>query len=317
MAGRRILYLVLLAACVWQLGCEAASLEFMFSDDTGGCGYDVVVGNGYAYVSNNVGVSIYDVRDPENVSLLTHPAWTGGAVFGMAIHENTLCMAAPNLGVLVADVSDPAAPVILSRIATNTDAVSLHNGILYVQSRTGPVKVYDIRTPSAPIQLPDLSIRGSTGIAGFGQELYVIDPSRGIVRLDVSDPARPREIGVLRNSGGGYKLEVRGEFLFVARYTNGVCGYDLSGSSTIPQTFSFMHTGEAWDASGEYPIVCVADLQEGVEVLEIPDGGPARMILADSSYAPHSLHYEGGYIHLADQDDVYVLLKLELGEDAD
>jgi len=289
-----------------------ATLECVYADDTGDTTYDVVVGRGYAYVSSNGGVSIYDVRDPERPQLIADPGWARGAAFGLRLVDSILYVAAIDQGLLIVDVSDPAALAVLAQCGAGAVDVFVHRGIAYVSAMVRDLEVVDVSDPTASTPLSSLSWGNVDGVTGLGDHVYITDRARGIARLDVSNPARPVELGVLSNSLGAYRLEIRGDWLFAAMYVRGVRAYDVSRPHAPLLAFTFSHTGEAWDAGGEYPIMYVADLQEGVEVLDASAPYASGMIASDATLAPHALACESGYIHVADQDEGYVLLRLAL-----
>ncbi|MFC2082870.1 LVIVD repeat-containing protein [Candidatus Bipolaricaulota bacterium] len=311
-SGLCVVFLCLLASLA--LG---QTIETIFSDYTGETAYDVVVGDGYAYVSNNGGISIYDIRDPENLALLTHPQWAGGSVFGLDLAGSILYAAAAGQGfLLIADVSDPAAPVILTRYGSGAGIVYVHNEVAYVGGYGRTLELVDVSTPAQPSHLLDLGFTGASGVAGIGDYVFITDPARGVVQFDMTDPTNPVELGVLRNTWSAYKLEIRNDTLHIARYSQGILVFSLSNPRYPVGAFSFPHSGEAWDVSGSYPILCVADLQEGVEVIDASAPYSSRMAAVDTSYAPHAIEYADGYIHLADQDEGYVLLRLVLDDES-
>jgi len=59
-------------------------------------------------------------------------------------------------------------------------------------------------------------------------------------------------------------------------------------------------------------VVRVADLQQGLEALDATAPHASRTIVSDATVAPHALEYVDGYVHLADQDEGYVLFCLTL-----
>lgn len=290
----------------------ATTIRRVYADAAGDTAYDVAVGDGYAYVSCNGGISIYDVRDPENPHLLTHPSWSGGPAFGLWLDGALLYAAAISNGLLVADVSNPANPVILSRYGAQAGSVVVHRNVAYVSGFSKRLELVDVSDPANPARIAELGWVYSSGAAGITDHVFVTDPGRGIVNLNVADPAHPSEIGILVDSAGAYRLEIRGTWLIAALYSRGIRAYDVSDPLHPQLVFTFRHSGEAWDVSGEYPILCVGDLQEGVEIVDASAPYARQMAASDGSFVPHALEYANSYIHLADQDEGYVLLRLVL-----
>jgi len=306
----RVTLWVVLAVSMLSMGGSGASLERVYADDTGETAYDVAVGGGYAYVACNGGVTVYDVRDPEIPQLLTEPDWLPGAAFGLSWVDSTLFVAAPRHGLIVADVSDPADPTTVAQYGDGAVSVAVHRDVAYLNGFSGPLELVDVSDPANPTTLSQLGWGRANGVGGKGDYVYVTDPSRGALVLDITDPTAPEEVRALSGTGGAYQIEVRGNWMYVAQYTLGVRVFDISSPRYPLSRFYFPHSGEAWDASGDYPIVCVADLQEGLEILDATAPHASRMIASDDTVAPHALHYVDGYVHLADQDEGYVVFRL-------
>ena len=284
------------------------SLHRIWRDDTGGTAYGVEVSGGWVYVSNNVGVSIYDVRDPDHprfVSLVD----TAGA-FGMSAVGNTLYVAAIHEGLLIFDVTDPANPRQIGSYGRNVSDVLVHDDVAYVRVMYGgDGEIVDVSDPARPVLLTQIdSINSAVAV---GNNLWVGMVGRGVVHLDISDPASPSEIGIISGTAAVVSLELREDHLYVAMYQSGTRVYDVSNPSVPRQIFSAPETGESWHVSGEYPIACVADLQEGVEILDMTCSQGDCLLIREDTLAPHELYCLDRYVHVADQDEGYVLLWLE------
>jgi len=287
-----------------------ATLSRTFQDDTGGTAYVVTVGDGYAFVSNNAGISIYDVRNPEAPEFVTLYETPSGGVFDLAFVDTTLYAAAIRDGLLILDVSNPADPMLLGSYGRDVVNVSVHNGVAYVGQIGRNVERVDVSDPAHPVVLSQLAWGGDISVAGSDRIVFVTHPSRGIVTFDVTDPQNVMECGVVPGTASAYQIEVRGDELFVAHFGQGISVFSITDPRYPARLFSFPHTGEAYHASGEYPWVCVADLQEGVEVVDGSVPAAPVLVARDQTLAPHSVYYADGYVHVADQDEGYVLLRL-------
>lgn len=286
MIRRRMLVGVVLLTVALPLTGLGVTLERVYADVTGDTAYDVAVGGGYAYVACNGGVSIYDIRDPENPSLLTQPGWLSGAAFGLGLVDDVLYVAAPRAGLVIADVSDPSSPRILSQHGESAASVAVYRDVAYVSGYGKLLELVDVADPANPATIMELGWYNANGVGGKDEFVYVTDPSRGALILDVSDRLNPVELSSLPGSDSAYRIEVRGDWMYVAQYSFGVRVFDVSRPRYPRLRFSFPHSGEAWDASGDYPIVCVADLQEGLEILDASASYNARMIASNGTVAP-------------------------------
>jgi len=292
------------------IGGSAATLERFYADDRGDTAYDVAVGGGCADISCNGGVSIHDIRDPDNPSLLVHPGWIDGAAFGLALNGETLLIASPRQGLFIADGSDPSDPIILAQHGDPAASAGVHRDGSLVSGYGRPLVLVDVADPANPTEIVEMGWRGANRVGGKEDFACVTDPERGAVLLDLSDRTNPSEIRVLAGCDSVYRIEVRGDWMYVAQCAFGVRVFDISSPRYPTSRFCFPHSGEAWDASGEYPVVCVADLQEGLEVLDATAPYASRTIASDATVAPHALEHVDAYVHLADQDEGYVLFRL-------
>ncbi|MBN1858829.1 hypothetical protein JW848_06445 [Candidatus Bipolaricaulota bacterium] len=311
MRNSTLIALSLLAVAFSACLCVGeATLSRVFQDDTGGTAYNVALGDGYVFVSNNEGISIYDVRDPEQPAFVTLYDTPSGGAFDLDVVGSTLYAAAIQDGLLVLDISHPAEPLLLGAYGRDVTCALVHHGIAYVCQIGRNMELVDISDPSHPILLSQIGWGGDLGMAASGDTVYVTEPGRGIAMLDVTDPRNVIVRGIVPGTASAYKLEARGEELYVAQFGQGVSAFGIANPRTPVRLFSFPHTGEAYVASGVLPYICVADLQEGVEVIDASVPSAPVPSAVDSTLAPHAVCYADGYVHVADQDDGYVLLRL-------
>lgn len=299
---------LLIAGLVCPAAFAQTSLHRVWRDDTGGTAYGVAVSDGWTFVSNNAGVSIYDVHQPDRprfVSLLD----TAGA-FGLSVAGNTLYVAAIDEGLLIFDIADPANPRQIGSYGRDVSDVLVHDDVAYLRPMYGgDGEIVDVSDPVHPLWLTRIDPINSA--VAVGEHLWVGMPGRGVVHMDISDPTSPSEVGVISGTAAVVSLELRDDYLYVAMYGSGTSVYDVSNPSAPRPVHTSEETGESWHVSGEFPIACVADLQEGVEVLDLSLPFGERLVVREDTLAPHELYCLDRYVHVADQDEGYVLLWLE------
>jgi len=301
---------LLLVALTAGVCLGEATLSRVFQDYTGGTGYCVALGDGYVFVSNNEGVSIYDARNPEEPEFVTLYETPSGGAFDLVVIDSTLYAAAIRDGLLILDVSNPADPTLLGSYGRDVTNALVHSDIAYLCQIGRNLELVDVSDPADPVLLAQLGWGGDLGIAASGDIVFVTNPGRGIVKLDVTDPRNVVERGIVPGTASAYQLEARDDKLYVAHFGQGISVFDITDPRDPTRLFSFPHTGEAYHASGVYPLVCVADLQEGVEVIDASVPSAPVLVAQDRTLAPHSVYYADGYVHVADQDEGYVLLRL-------
>ena len=282
---------------------------------------DAVVLNGIGYFACDtpqLGLYIVDVRDPQNLKLLSQitAAQNGhGNVHEISVSNNFLYEADSRTPrVKVFDVSDPAKPVFKWNIdCQNTGAVHSAlgiNGRLYASGLSGSTEIYDISNvaTTAPRRL---------GVVASGLASHSSWPSNdgriwatcserdgGDTRLyDVSDPASPRLLSTITAAAIGidaftpHNPVIVGNLLFVAWYQAGTQVFDITDPTkpvrvgaydTYPGPLcpdSFCYAGD-W---GVYPFlgldrVLLSDLDGGLFIVDFSAAGTSAKTVSAASF---------------------------------
>ncbi len=163
------------------------------------------------------GVGIIDVTDATAPTHLTTllPDPFGGAVLGVAVHEQRLYIAADNLTVY--DIHNPAEPRQLARLGLKSAyGLTAHNGHVYVANQYQGLQIID-----ATVSKPRLA--GSVETTNRAVRLmvrdhiaYVADVLGGLHLIDVSEPDRPTRVQHLPNLGQIVDVWVEGDFAYLA-----------------------------------------------------------------------------------------------------
>ncbi|HEX8818926.1 MAG TPA: hypothetical protein VF794_03300 [Archangium sp.] len=167
---------------------------------------DVFVANGYAYVTAlSSGIYIFDVRDPTKPLGTPVLLSSKGDNWNQAwVKDQTLFVASSREGILLYDVSNPAAPKRLK--ALPTPAVDVWG--LYVEgtrlfamspSPRAEVLIYDIQTPTAPSLQSRYVVEDSAPESGespvggvvHNNQLYIAHWRYGLAVADVTPPNQP------------------------------------------------------------------------------------------------------------------------------
>ena len=125
-----------------------------------GYALDLAVDWPYVYSANDFnGVSIVDVADPDDVVLLSETSLIGDH-FGLALDVAVLgdvVYVANKTRLVVLDVSDRGAPVVIDEIEVPALGVHVHEGVLLVISDDDALIAYGLDDPRAPERLVSLS----------------------------------------------------------------------------------------------------------------------------------------------------------------
>lgn len=196
---------------------------------------ELVVSGHHAYVTDAL-LNIVDLSDPTNPVLVGETYGAGGSPYGLAVDGDRAYLAGYR-GLSIIDVSDPSNPEEISRTPTGGDAkgVAVRDGAAFVSVSTDSPKppwndelrVYDITNDIAPVEIGSVELWGSAGgVSIDGDLLFVEVIGRGLLVVNVSDPAEPEAVGLAQMAGSGVGAGDR--FYAVARQM----GLDVFDSST-------------------------------------------------------------------------------------
>ncbi len=261
------------------------------------------------------GVKILDVSDPDAMQTLSsydpETCLNGGANLAFFADDvtfveslNALFVAAGRCGVIVLDVSDPAAPVVLGRYDTPVwaEAVEVEVSgdvvIGYIADHNGGLVIVDFSnlfngTPSAPV------LRGSIGssAAGWGTGaaidvalfdngsdlLAFVAATQGLRVVNVSNQASPQLIGSYNTSPNGSPPEVPqdvflsddGNTALVAGWQAGLLAIDVS-DPTEPALLNRISTtsGNAYyESEIDAPFAFATEGKQGLRTFALSTDG--------------------------------------------
>jgi hypothetical protein len=235
----------------------------------GGTAYGVAIDGPYAFVSiGEAGVCIFDLADPARPRpIAALPA--KGYVGAMVAQAGRLYYSESNYhradyrtehAVHIADVSDPARPVVLGRYPLPQSppgfagfvlsGLAASGARLYIVTANGQdtgrtVYVVDVADPARPALLGQLAIPGRGwgwnmgpppsphGLAVSGDTLYLPLRAHGLSIIDVSDPARPAQVGLLELEVFPNELALAGRWLYVTLQGYGAGGQALERVAVV------------------------------------------------------------------------------------
>jgi hypothetical protein len=181
-------------------------------------------------------------------------------------------LGAGQAGLVILDVSNPAAPREVGRIAGDTSKVAVLGQTVYAIDGVDTLRIFDVSNPAQPHLLgafrpgdviTDLAVLPSP--AGPSIPLaYLGTLGQGVRIVDVSNPAGPRELGAYPSKGLAYSLALAGHRLYVANGwgASGLSVVDISNPA-IPVEVSFIPAAREWDSIMD---VAAAPVPGGVNV---------------------------------------------------
>jgi hypothetical protein len=119
-------------------------------------------------------------------------------------------------------------------------AVEAHGGHAYVAAGAAGLVVVDVNDPRAPVVVGSLLPKTTDmarGIAISGTHALLCLGDSGLVVADISDPREPKEIGRFDPKRALNRVTVSGQRLFAANDADGVAILDISNPSEPTQVF--------------------------------------------------------------------------------
>lgn len=183
-----------------------------------------------------------------------------------------------DLGLRIADASDPFNPVTLGSLATfgtATDIAVVRNGgatTLYIaDGGPGGLLIVDAADPANPLALGSLATPGDAlGVDHQAGLVAIADGHAGVHLIDVADPANPVLVSTFDTDGLATDVLFNGGVLYVADRLNGVLTLDIS-SPLLPVLVSQLGTqGSAYQlAVADDITLLVAGYEGGVVTADI------------------------------------------------
>ena len=255
---------------------------------------DIKVYQNYAYAVNDNGgggMSIIDLSNlPTSASVVTN--FTGFQVsHNIYIDEDNGILYAvgnnsPGNGVLIYSLANPTAPQQISSVTNGSHDIFVRNNTLFVsEGGNSQFGIYDVSNPATP----QLMERFFTPSNGFAHNAWTNDDNtlmltteetaNQTVKLwDISDIGNITLLDeVLGSEGLAHNAVIKGNYGYVAHYSNGLLIYDISNPDSLVEvgqydTYSGTTPGALRGAWGVYPFlktgkVLVSDTETGLYVL--------------------------------------------------
>lgn len=185
--------------------------------------------NPYTYVVALRSVDMSDPTNPRQLGVLYHPT---GYPQSMTIDGSMAFIAAGTEGVLIVDISDPAAPLLRGQIPTRgfSYGVTVRDGIAYVADGSAGLQLFDVSVPESPRPYGDGAATAGLAydVVVTGNIALVSDPIGGLFAFDLADPNSPRQLSQITTPGSPSGVWLEGARLFVADGPAGLTIVDVS-----------------------------------------------------------------------------------------
>ncbi len=188
--------------------------------------YQTAVDQNYAYLANHAaGVVVYDRRDMNNVREVARIRLPGNA-YQVEAHYPNLWVAMGDSGFAIVDISDIAAPRILHTRTAPVwiQHVTLRGKLLFAAAKNDGLLIFDISDPLNCHQVGRYRTNFNTMMVQVEDDniAYVADGPGGLLALEVSAPAKPRELARFNPGGFVGNLHKSGNYVYLANRKKGL-----------------------------------------------------------------------------------------------
>ena len=224
----------------------------------------------YLYSSCRQGMTVFDCTDqanPEEIGFLH----TNGTCIGVTLWGDYAYLSDEENGLVVADISDPSNPYIVSELDLDyARSVTFHGTHAYVAGGSFGFSILDITDPSNPTFISQCDTEGNAyEIAIQGNFAYIADWSNLVVVdiLDVENPA------VISSYPGQYTIGVgiSGDTAYINNYLEGLIVVNVSDKEN-PELEGSYSDAYGWDIVHQGNYCYLAAETQGVVVLNVQDG---------------------------------------------
>jgi hypothetical protein len=303
-----------------------------------GISVNVRVAGDLAYVARyQDGLRIVDVSDPASPTEVGHLATEFPDDFEIYNDvklvdgpggERFALMASNLVGVVVVDVTDPAAPEIVGHFGStpfpgepkNVHTLFVDGGKAYIAIRDYGLEIFDLADPRAPVRLGRFSPDGYLhDLYVSGDRAYLNFWELGMAIVDVSDPTQPVEVGWFSDYGedsshsnwvtevGGRKIAVHGDeqwgaHVHIVDVTEGTGAFGTSIAEWETRPEVSVHNIMAF---GDRAVL--AHYQDGVRVLDLSDPAAPALVAHYNTWPGYDPDYGYSFFESAVGIDVDVV----------
>lgn len=243
---------------ICNFGLEAG---FVFGSSAGDCSIDIT-SNGF---SQTVYAHVLSF-EPTPMSVLSIPGYANN----IDVNGDIGYVAAGNAGLVVLDLSDRSAPVIIAELDTNGVAIDVKfdNDMVYLADGTAGVKVFDVSNPFFPTLISSVDTPNiAQDLQVSNNYLYVADGTSGLQIIDLTDLYSPVVVGQVNGIGQAKGVDVSGNTAAIGT-TSGLYIVDIT-TANFPVLLGSLAISNIKDLVVEENYVYLAAYTSGYYVIDI------------------------------------------------
>lgn len=251
----------------------------------------VALSNGYAYITLGMdGLYVLDVSDPGNIKQTGSYYMSNNYTEDVVVSDGYLYIAYGGEGLQVLELSNPGKPTKVgsynlsysSQSSSYIDLAVTKNYVYLVSHSWEPaynydLQIIDVREPLHPRKSNSYST-GGTGTRVTGANIITVsdgyaylDTDDTLRVIDVSDPAKPEEIGSLKMENSALGIVVSGKYAYAACGKSGLRIINLDDPTNLQVAGSYDTYDNAYDVAVSGGFAYVADGSDGLRIIDVRD----------------------------------------------
>ncbi|MCX6639802.1 MAG: T9SS type A sorting domain-containing protein [bacterium] len=252
----------------FDLTNPAAPVEWSSFPTNGGAMAAVKIGNNLCIADGNKGLTIVNVVDPMNMTLVSNLN-LGGSCRSIAASGNTVYCTIEGIGMKVISVANPLTPIVLSTLALPADAYTIrYDQYAFLACGDAGLVIVNVTSPTAPVILSTTGTPGTAyGVAVNFPYVVVADGPLGVNVFDATTPAAPINLNSFMTAGEAVhaSFNTDGSYVVISELGDGIQFMDGTNWAILG---SYATVGSAYETktSGNYAYVA-----EGVKGFEVVD----------------------------------------------
>ena len=223
--------MLILLTIVGTAHSESGGSLIMRGRGRAGICYNVVVRDQTAYVVNNHGLVILDVRDPARPEKIGSVKNLGPG-FAVAL-SGTYVYVGGEGGLAVIGVSDPKRPHLVGRFLEDetVNVFSISGDKAFLINSDDTLKILSVNNPERPRVISEFNDDGHyyyNSLFIHENILFLADLEQGLELIDVSDPHSPRKLHTLPGTEGVTSVFIDQKVMALNFFKRGPALYDIS-----------------------------------------------------------------------------------------
>ncbi|MCL4386174.1 MAG: hypothetical protein M1479_04625 [Actinobacteria bacterium] len=235
------------------ISCNNLKPELISNFNINNTAFEVLVNDDYAYVVNNKGLEIIDVKDKKNPKYISFINTPGDAL-AVFFKDNYAYIADNYKGVQIIDVSDKKNPKNVKTInSSEIWDIFVEDNHLYIGGRRGIMEIYDISNKENPQELISFPVyEHIQKVIKYKNYLYSLNFGHGLSIFKISDDYKIiTPLSRIKLPANSANFFIEDDYAYVANTKDGLQIIDISKPESIidnekPKIISNINISTGW-----------------------------------------------------------------------